>query len=147
MAEARAEARKIIRDAQLGVVGDSRNSPAPTLGDTIPLFVQLYAQPKNRDWKGSARLLVKFQGLSSKPLTQIVRSDVVRVLDEIVASGTPYRANRALSALKKLMNWALDRGMIDVNPIAGLKPACCANSVVIRVVGSETGDRRCPKGI
>jgi integrase len=27
-----------------------------------------------------------------------------------------------LSALKKLMNWALDRGMIDVNPIAGLKP-------------------------
>jgi integrase len=47
---------------------------------------------------------------------------VVRVLDEVVASGTPYRANRALSALKKLMNWALDRGMIDVNPIAGLRP-------------------------
>jgi integrase len=88
----------------------------------VPLFIQLYAKPKNRGWKESERLLGKFQSLFGTPLTKITRSDVVRVLDEIVASGTPYRANRALSALKKLMNWALDRGMIDVNPIAGLKP-------------------------
>ena len=68
------------------------------------------------------RLLGKFQALFNKPLVDIKCSDIVRVLDEIVASGTPYRANRALAALKKLMSWALDRGMIDVNPIAGLKP-------------------------
>ena len=86
------------------------------------MFVQLYAKPKNRGWREAERLLGKFQGLFAKPLTQILRSDVVRVLDEIVASGTPYRANRALAALKKLMSWTLDRGMIDVNPISGLKP-------------------------
>ena len=122
LAEARDEARKIIRDAQLGLLTDSAKPPTLTLGQTIPLFVQLYAKPKNRGWRESERLLGKFQGLFAMPLTQIVRSDVVRVLDEIIASGTPYRANRALSALKKLMNWALDRGMIDVNRIAGLKP-------------------------
>jgi integrase len=122
LAEARTEARKIIRDAQLGVLSRAPEAPALTLGDTVPLFIQLYAKPKNRGWKESERLLDKFQDLFGKPLTQIVRSDVVRVLDEIVASGTPYRANRALAALKKLMNWALDRGMIEVNPIAGLKP-------------------------
>jgi integrase len=122
LAEARGEARKRIRDAQLGLLGISTEFPAVTLGETVPLFVQLYAKPKNRGWKESDRLLGKFQGLFAKPLTQITRSDVVRLLDEIVASGTPYRANRALAALKKLMSWALDRGMIDVNPIAGLKP-------------------------
>ena len=122
LAEARAEARTIIRDAQLGVLTDPQKAPALGLGEIIPLFVQLYAKPKNRGWKESERLLGKFQVLFSKPLAVVTRSDVVRVLDEIVASGTPYRANRALSALKKLMNWALDRGMIDVNPIAGLKP-------------------------
>jgi integrase len=122
LAEARTEARRVIRDAQLGVLGQAERTPALTLGDTVTLFIQLYAKPKNRGWKESERLLGKFQDLFGKPLTQIVRSDVVRVLDEIVASGTPYRANRALSALKKLMNWALDRGMIEVNPIAGLKP-------------------------
>ena len=122
LAEARAEARKIIRDAQLGVLAGPHESPALTLREAVPLFIRLYAKPKNRGWKESERLLGKFQDLFAKPLVQIVRSDVVHVLDEIVASGTPYRANRALAALKKLMNWALDRGMIDVNPIAGLKP-------------------------
>jgi Flp pilus assembly pilin Flp len=47
---------------------------------------------------------------------------VVRVLDEIMARGRPGTANHSLSALKKLMNWALDRGMIEVNPITGLSP-------------------------
>jgi hypothetical protein len=39
LAEARAEARKIIRDAQLGVLADPQKAPALTLGETIPLFV------------------------------------------------------------------------------------------------------------
>jgi integrase len=122
LAEARTEARKIIRDAQLGVFNDSNRCSALTLGGTVPLFIQLYAKPKNRGWKESERLLEKFQPLFTKPLIDITRGDIVRILDEIVVSGTPYRANRALAALKKLMSWALDRGMIDVNPVAGLKP-------------------------
>ena len=122
LADARKEAQKVIRDAQLGLFGKAKESPALSLGETVPLFIQLYAQPKNRGWKESERLLGKFRGLFAKPLAHIARSDVVRVLDAVVASGTPYRADRSLSALKKLMNWALDRGMINVNPIAGLKP-------------------------
>jgi hypothetical protein len=119
LAEARAEARKIIRDAQLGVFTDSKRSPALTFGGTVPLFIELYAKPKNRGWKESERLLGKFQSFFTKPLVDITRADIVRVLDEIVASGTPYRANRVLAALKKLLSWALDRGMIELNPIAG----------------------------
>jgi hypothetical protein len=89
--------------------------PALALGGAVPLFVELYAKPKNRGWKESERLLGKFQSLFAKSLVDITRSDIVRILDDIVASGTPYRANRALAALKKLMSWALDRGMIDLN--------------------------------
>ena len=83
----------------------------------MPLFIQLYAKPKNRGWRGVRAASGQIPGASfSKAAhTNIVRSDVVRVLDEIVA-GTPYRANRALAALKKLMNWALDRGMIESQP-------------------------------
>jgi Arm DNA-binding domain len=43
LAEARTEARKIIRDAQLGVLSDSKGSPALMLGGTVPLFIELYA--------------------------------------------------------------------------------------------------------
>jgi hypothetical protein len=116
------EARKIIRDAQLGLLRADDKAASPTLGETVPLFIQLYAKPKNRGWKESERLLGRFQSLFSKSLVDLTRGDIVRVLDQIVASGTPYRANRVLAALKKLMSWALDRGMIDLNPIAGLKP-------------------------
>ena len=51
LAEARGEARKIIRDALLGVLTDPQRAPAPTLGETVSVFVQLYAKPKNRGWK------------------------------------------------------------------------------------------------
>jgi hypothetical protein len=70
LAEARGEARKIIRDAQLGVLADLHESPALTLGETVLLFIQLYAKPKNRGWRESERLLGKFQGLFVKPLGQ-----------------------------------------------------------------------------
>jgi integrase len=120
LADAREQAGKIIHDVQLGVF--EKPAETPTLGETVPLFIQLYAKPKNRGWKETERLLGDFRALFSKPIDAIKRSDVVRVLDVIVASGRPYSANRALAHLKKLMNWSLDRGMLEVNPIAGLKP-------------------------
>lgn len=120
LADAREQAGKIIHDVQLGVF--EKPAETPTLGDTVPLFIQLYAKPKNRGWKETERLLGDFRALFSRPIDAIKRSDVVSVLDVMVASGRPYSANRALSHLKKLMNWSLDRGMIEVNPIAGLKP-------------------------
>lgn len=121
LAEARDEARRIIRDAHLGVAEERPAAPAPALGEVIPPFIELYAKPKIRSWQTSQRLLGAFQALHRTALRDIKRTDVVRTLDQIIAAGTPYRANRALSALKKLMAWALDRGMIEVNPIAGLK--------------------------
>lgn len=120
LADAREQAGKIIHDVQLGVF--EKPAETPTLGETVPLFIQLYAKPKNRGWKETERLLGDFQTLFNRPIDAIKRSDVVRVLDVMVASGRPYSANRALSNLKKLMNWSLDRGMLEVNPIAGLKP-------------------------
>jgi hypothetical protein len=122
LADARDAAGKIIRDAQLGVFDHPTETSKATLGQAIPLFVQLYAKPKNRGWQRAERLLAPFEALFQHSLQDIRRSDVVRALDVLIASGTPYAANRALSAIKKLMSWALDRGMIDANPIAGLKP-------------------------
>jgi integrase len=91
----------------------------PSLRDAIALFISLYAKPKNRGWRETERILGKFVPLYDRPLDEIRRCEIVHVLDMLVANGTPYRANRALSAIKKLLNWALNRGMIDVNPIAG----------------------------
>jgi hypothetical protein len=88
LAEARDQARKVIRNAQLGVVEQPAEPAALTFGETVPRFIRLYAKPKNRGWKESESLLGKFQALSAKPLDGIRRSDVVRILDDVVACGS-----------------------------------------------------------
>lgn len=127
LADARQKATKLLRDVQLGNYVDPKKRPAtservPTLGEVIPQFIMLYAKPRNRDWKGAQSILRKFAALNALEINAIRRVHVVRVLDEIVASGTPYRANRALAALKRLMSWCVERGTLDVNPISGLRP-------------------------
>jgi Arm DNA-binding domain/Phage integrase central domain len=119
LGDARDKARKILRDVQMGLYDETPAPASTTLGDAVTLFVSLYAKPKNRGWRETERILGKFSTLYDRPLDDIRRAEIVRVLDTLVANGTPYRANRALSAIKKLLNWALNRGMIDVNPIAG----------------------------
>ena len=127
LADARDKARDILRDIELGQYDATSPSvaeaaPCLTLGEVVPEFIKLYSKPRNKDWKGTERVLQKFSPLFSRPIDQIKRADVVRVLDTIIADGAPTRANRALAAIKKLMNWCVDRAMIETSPVAHLKP-------------------------
>lgn len=120
LADAREAAKDTLRSAQLGL---EPARPSPTLAEVIPEFIELYAKPRNRGWLTQERLLNRnWKPLFDKPIDAITRPDVVRVLDRIVGGSSPGVANNTLAVLKKLMNWCLDRGMIDINPISGLKP-------------------------
>lgn len=121
--DAREKARAVLRDIELGHdIEQSQVTRAPTLGEIMPQFIELYARPRNKDWKGTERVLLKFSPLFGRPIDEIKRADIVSVLDTIVAGGAPTRANRALAATKKLMNWCVDRGVIELSPVASLKP-------------------------
>lgn len=122
LADAREKARAILRNIQLGTFETAEENAIPTFGEIVPLFIERYAKPRTRGWKGTQNILTKFVSLNAMPITDIRRIDIVRVLDEVVASGAPYRANRALAAIKKLFSWCADRGTIEINPIAGLRP-------------------------
>lgn len=126
LSDARERAREVLRDIDIGTFekgnAGSPEAPVPTLGEVIPQFIDLHAKPRNRDWRGSESILTKFAALNATPIDQIKRVDVVRALDAIVAGGAPTRANRALATIKKLMNWCIDRGIIETSPVAALKP-------------------------
>lgn len=126
LVDAREKARSILRDKQLGRLvetdGTLSTKRKPSLPEIVPQFIELYAKPRNREWKEVKALLGKFNVLGNRPIDEIKRPDVVAVLDGIMARGTPYRANRALAAIKKLFSWCVDRGVLDFNPLAGLKP-------------------------
>ena len=125
LADARRKAMEIARDVELGEFekpSEVSEETAPTLGEVIPQFIELYAKPNTKDWKGTQSVLRKFECLFKNPIDEIKRGDIVRVLDGIVANGTPTRANRALAAIKKLMNWCVDRDMLEASPVASLGP-------------------------
>ncbi|WP_246139545.1 tyrosine-type recombinase/integrase [Phaeobacter marinintestinus] len=125
LADARRRAMEIARDVELGEFDkapEASEASTSTLGETIPKFIELHAKPNTKDWKRTESVLRKFDGLKDRPIDQIKRQDVSKVLDGIIANGTPTRANRALSAIKKLMNWCVMRGDIETSPVALLRP-------------------------
>ena len=125
LADARRRAMEIARDVELGEFDKTpevSEASTETLGEMIPKFIELHAKPNTKDWKRTESVLRKFDGLKDRPIDQIKRQDVSKVLDGIIASGTPTRANRALSAIKKLMNWCVMRGDIETSPVALLRP-------------------------
>lgn len=120
LADAREKARALLRDVQLGKFDEDQRD-TPTFGEIVPQFIELYAKPRNRSWKSTERVLTKFAELNHKPINEMRRGHVVSILDSMTAAGTTVGANRALAAIKKLLAWCVDRGTIEINPVAGLK--------------------------
>ncbi|CAN1721172.1 Tyr recombinase domain-containing protein [Hyphomicrobium sp. 1Nfss2.1] len=120
-----------------------------TSDDTYPeiakQFVVRYARPKNRSWKESARLL----GLKPDPshpdaftsvrgglaerwadmtVSEITKREIIGSLDEIVDRGSGSAANHTLAALRKFLNWCVDRDILMASPAQSVKPPTEAGS-------------------
>lgn len=129
LAEAREEARAALRSIERGEDPaekklSAKRKPPTLFPESVEQFIEMYAKPKNRGWAETRRLLKNnvephFKYLS---LEDITRHHVIDVLDSVVARGAPIQANRTLAAIRKLFNWFMDRGLIDHNPVTGLKP-------------------------
>lgn len=131
LSDARQHAQGILRDIALGTYAESDpGSPEatpPTLGDIIPQFIDRHAKRHTKDWKGTQSVLLRMKKLHGKPIDQIKRADVVRELEAMIADieetgGKGTRANRGLAAIKKLYSWCIDQGIVEISPVAALKP-------------------------
>lgn len=122
--DARERARQILYEVETGRFEQNTGiefEAKPTLGDVIPDYIEKHAKVHNRDWKRKAALLAKFTTLHGKRIDEIKRADVVQACD-VIHKPAPVSANRALAHLKHLMGWCVERGMIEANPISGMKP-------------------------
>jgi integrase len=104
-------------------------------------FIERHAMKQNREttWRETARIL----GLRPSPddpaklveiggdvmpawrgrkIQDITKRDIVALLDGVHDRGSPIMANRVLSAVRKLFNWALARDIIAASPCGGVAP-------------------------
>jgi integrase len=129
LAEARDLARKAIADAQEGktpVSGRARRQAidGDTVRDILAQYIARYQKAKNRrSWREVEQTLKRkltAAGWMDRPVASIARRDVIELLDGIVDRGADVMANRTLAYLRKMLSWAVERGVIEASPAAGV---------------------------
>jgi integrase len=94
-----------------------------TIEGVIDEFIQRYMAGKQRAPRYIAETRRNFDKhvlprWGGRDLRAITRRDVIELLDAVVDEGKPVAANRTLAAVRKLFNWALQRGIIEATPVA-----------------------------
>ena len=105
-----------------------RRAPDEHASDRVPAIVELFIarhvrQNGHRSAEETARVLRReVVGPWAKlDIKQITRREIIALLDGIVDRGAPHTANRVHRHIRKLMNWCVDRGIIETSPCARLK--------------------------
>jgi integrase len=123
LAKARERAMDALRQVDEGSDPARRRQACFAVEAIVVDFIRQYAKPRNRKWMESERILNReFVATFGKAdIREIRRSHVLEMMDAAVERGSPYQANRILANVRKLLNWCLERGVIELNPAAGIK--------------------------
>ena len=127
-ATARKEAERLLVQVYQGIDPVEAKREAKRKKETLNFrtyserFVELYLKPNWRGTWGSAQSTINnvfIPSWGNRPVHEITRADIVKVLDEY--SDRPARRKEIHSLLRKFFNWATDRQDIDFSPLAGMK--------------------------
>jgi len=94
--------------------------------NVVEEFIEKYAKVKTRGWKASHALLKReiVGPHGQRDIRKIERSDIIAILDDMVAKGHNAQANRFLANVRGMLRWAVERDIITVNPANGIKSPC-----------------------
>jgi integrase len=125
-----ADARQRARDA-LRQVADGRDPAAvqqerrdaETVAEFAQVYVAEYAKPRKRSWKvDDMRLRIDVLPVwKHRLMRDITRRDVRELLDRIAARPAPIVANRVRSLLHKLFAFAVERDVVQANPVTATR--------------------------
>jgi len=124
LASARKKARLEVAQHRIPrPAGRSRRRTRHTFGDVAADYIKDWARTQKRSWKADEKTIASelLPVWKNIPMAALTRDDVKDVVDAIIQRGSPVRANRVLSLISKLCNWAIDEGKITANPAARIK--------------------------
>jgi hypothetical protein len=92
-----------------------------TLRDLIERFLAHHAKPTRYWYQKRIRLLSDdLKALHSKPVTLIKRGEIAAVIDKVQVR-SHATAQLLFADFRPMFAWALDRSVIEANPIAGMR--------------------------
>ena len=85
-------------------------------------YIERYAKRRKKSWRADAAMiendLIKAWG--RRPADSIARRDVIAMLEDVMARGHPYAANRRLALIRKMFAWAIEVDLVSASPAAGV---------------------------
>jgi integrase len=120
--QAAAMVERGLDPAAEGIAIKAANRAALTFEALAQRWIDEYAKPKKRSWEEDERLLKSLilPKWRNRVAKEIKRADVIALLDGIVKHA-PVSANRVLSLLSKLFNWAIPRELVEHNPCSAVE--------------------------
>ncbi|MGE4131909.1 MAG: tyrosine-type recombinase/integrase [Bdellovibrionales bacterium] len=129
LADARMAAKEILYQVASGKDPGAEKSlarKAETFGEIAELYIDGWAIPRKRSWEQDQKLLNWYvlPSWANLKARDIRRADVKALLNRQVKRGAPVVANRVLSLVRKVFNYALeeDIGQLEFNPCQAIKP-------------------------
>ena len=107
-------------------VADEKSKNQEKFEDALDLYLDTYSKHNHRprtQVEVRRFLNIARDEWGDRPIAQIVRKDVMALLDECARKRSPLQSNRLHGYLSGFLNWAADRDMIEVVPVRrGMKP-------------------------
>jgi integrase len=96
---------------------------AETLAELAEAYLDKWARPRKRSVAEDERILRKdvIPTWGRRKARDIVRRDVIALLDRIIDRGSPIAANRTLAVVRRMFGWAASRDIVPANPCAAVK--------------------------
>lgn len=120
--EARQRALDTLKMSYLGT-DPSRPQSDIIFRDLADKFMEDYSKVQKKSWKGDERTLQTdiLPVIGDRPLHQIVKRDIVLMLEGISSRGAGVQANRTLALVRKIFNYGVEKDLTDTNPSASIK--------------------------
>jgi integrase len=106
-----------------------RERSRQTVRQLAESYFAKHVRPKLRSAKTIERRFVKnaLPVIGERPIEELHKQDLNRVLDAITDRGAPIEAARCFEDLRAMLRWAVSRGDLDHSPMEGMrKPATSA---------------------
>lgn len=113
----------------------------PTVESLCRIYIERYAKPNKRTWREDERVLEKdvLPRWADLRLSTVTRAHVAALIDDLVARGAGVSANRTFAIVRRMFNFAVERGLLQFSPCQGLKKPVKERSRDVVLTDTEIG--------
>ena len=121
--EARAKVKNGIDPMAEAEEAKQERINAPTVADLVTEYIERHAKVKKRSWAKDQAILNRdvIPAWGKRKAKDIVKRDVIHVLNSIVDRGSPIMANNCFAIIRKMFNYAVEQAILELSPCIGVK--------------------------